>query len=472
MSRYLTLFIVLFLLVSPVKAQQNSDADYQRPLKDVLNDIEQRFDVSFRYPDSLVDGKMLKYADWRIRPEFESTMENVLAPFDLVFKPDGKKGHYKIKSYEYYRRSVEDGKQFLAYLKTLYHNKEGWEARKDSLKPCFLKALGLEKLPEWSESGIYYSNKRRYKDYEVVNVALETLHGVYVCGSLYQPRRMKGKVPVIVSPNGHFSEGRYNKDMQARYAMLARMGAIVMSYDLFAWGESELQFARSNHHKSLAQTMQIMNGERVLDFLLSQKHADPDRVGITGGSGGGSQTMLLSAIDGRIDVSVPVVMLSSYFYGGCPCESGKPVHLCGGGTNNVEIASMMAPKPLLVVSDGGDWSAHVPEVEFPFLEYVYGFYYKAQNLENAHIPNEGHSYGKSKRYPMYAFMAKHLGLKSFAREDGSWDESGCMVEDKDQLYVFDNDPAKLPENAIRSFKELEKLFSEMKKSAQRSFPIE
>jgi hypothetical protein len=125
-----------------------------------------------------------------------------------------------------------------------------------------------------------------------------------------------------------------------------------------------------------------------------------------------------------------------------------------------------------VVSDGGDWSAHVPEVEFPFLEYVYGFYNKTENVENVHIPNEGHSYGKSKRYPMYAFMAEHLGLECFAREDGSWDETGCVVEDKDQLYVFDNDPARLPGNAIRSFKALEKLFSEMKHNAQRSFPIE
>ncbi|MGQ1948233.1 alpha/beta hydrolase family protein [Geofilum sp. OHC36d9] len=461
MSRYVSFFVVSFFFVAAATAQQNSDFGYSRPLKDVLIDIEQRFDVSFRYPDSLVEGRILEYADWRIRPGFEPTMVNVLAPFDLIFKPDSKEGYYKIKPYEYHRRSVEEGKQFLAYLKTLYHNKEEWELRRDSLKRCFLTALKLEKLPDWSASGIYYSNRRRYKDYEIVNVALETLPGVYVCGSLYQPKKMTGKVPVIISPNGHFSEGRYNKDMQIRYAMLARMGAIVMSYDMFAWGESELQFNHSNHHKSLAQTIQIMNGERVLDFLLSQNHADTNRVGITGGSGGGSQTMLLSAIDDRIDVSVPVVMLSSYFYGGCPCESGQPVHLCGGGTNNVEMASMMAPKPLLVISDGGDWTAHVPEVEFPFLQYVYSFYSKTQNVENVHIPNEGHSYGKSKRYPMYAFMAKWLGLKSIVSIDGTWDESGCVVEDASQMYVFDNDSAKLPENAIMSFKALEELVKKL-----------
>jgi hypothetical protein len=100
----------------------------------------------------------------------------------------------------------------------------------------------------------------------------------------------------------------------------------------------------------------MLNGMRILDWLLTLKDADPTRVGITGASGGGSQTMLLTAIDDRIKVSVPVAMMSSYHSGGCPCESGMGVHLCGEGTNNVEIASMAAPRAQMIISDGKDWT--------------------------------------------------------------------------------------------------------------------
>lgn len=239
---------------------------------------------------------------------------------------------------------------------------------------------------------------RRVMDgYTVENVALETLPGLFVTGSLYRPVRAEEKLPVILSPNGHFDGGRYRADQQFRMATLARMGAIVFSYDLFGWGESQLQFSSEYHRTPLAMIVQILNGMRILDYLIGLEEADPVRVGITGGSGGGSQTMLLTALDDRIDVTVPVVMLSSYFNGGCPCEIGWPVHVCGGGTNNVEIASMAAPRPQLVISDGNDWTAHAPEVALPYLERIYGYYDRESLIKNVHLPEEGHDYGFSKR---------------------------------------------------------------------------
>ena len=96
-------------------------------------------------------------------------------------------------------------------------------------------------------------------------------------------------------------------------------------------------------------TIQVLNSTRILDYLISLPEANAELVAITGASGGGSHTMLMTALDDRIKVSVPVVMLSCYFYGGCPCESGLPIHLCGKGTNNAEIAAMAAPRPQMVV---------------------------------------------------------------------------------------------------------------------------
>jgi hypothetical protein len=274
---------------------------------------------------------------------------------------------------------------------------------------------------------------------------------------------MKGKVPVILSPDGHFTNGRFRADAQYRCATLARMGAIVFSYDLFAWGESLFQFAAEDHRRSLAMTIQALNSMRILDYLCSLKEADTSRVGMTGGSGGGSQTMLITALDERIKVSAPVVMLSCYFSGGCPCESGMPIHLCEGSTNNAELAAMAAPRPQLIVSDGKDWTDHVPEIEFPYLQKIYGYYGKESSVQNVHIPEEGHDYGLSKRIALYEFMARQLKLNIDAVKDssGKIDESKCTIEEEGAMYVFGKDGKRLPAHALKSFTGLEQLFITM-----------
>lgn len=269
-------------------------------------------------------------------------------------------------------------------------------------------------------------------------------------------------MPIVLNPDGHFGDGRYRADCQYRCAMQAKMGAVAFSYDLFAWGESLLQFKSEDHRRSLAQTIQALNSIRALDYLLSLKGVDTSRVAITGGSGGGSQTMLITAIDDRIKVSVPAVMLSSYHSGGCPCESGMGTHLCGNGTNNVEVASMAAPRPQLIISDGKDWTQHVPQQEFPFLQKIYSYYGKTDMVKNVHFTEEGHDYGISKRHALYDFLVQHLGLNGNAvkNKEGKFDESGVTIEQFPAMYVFGEKGENLPTNAIKSFEQLEKVFTE------------
>jgi len=447
---FLLIFIALsiFIVSDTICAQslQTSDNAYVRPLVDVLKDIEHCFGIQIKYDAQLIDGKMLKYADWRIKPwSAEESLNAVLAPFDYKFVMDN--GKYKIKEFEYPRTTPEEGAKFLSYLETLYSNREQWEKRKAEILPCLPAALGLSPLPPKPASAVILTSKRKYDGYTVENFAIETMPGIYVCGSIYKPLKIKGKHPVMLNPNGHFAQGRYGADQQTRCAMQARMGIISAAWDLFAWGESLLQFDASQHRTSFANTIQTLNAIRILDYLLSLKEADPTRVGITGGSGGGSMTMMLAAIDDRITLSIPTVMLSSYFSGGCPCESGMPAHLCGNRTNNVEIASLFAPKPQLILSDGKDWTADVPTLEFPFMQKIYGFYDAGNMLENSHFADEGHDYGISKRQASYSFIAKHFGLK--APDNGAFDESKVTVEPEKLMLVFGEHGEKLPANAKR-----------------------
>jgi hypothetical protein len=466
MIQYLksVLLTAILLGCSMTYAQTNtSDNEYKKPLKQVLTEIQDRFKIKVKYSEDMVKDRWVPYADWRYKPTAAKTLAAVLAPLDMKVNEEGP-NTFKLKYYEYSRITPEEGREKLAYLASKYNDKASWEARKAELRPCMLQALQLSPMPAKPKSKPIITNKRVMDGYTVENIAIETLPGVYVSGSLYKPAKIKGKIPVVLCPDGHFGDGRYRADGQYRYAMLARMGAMAISYDLFAWGESLLQFKGEDHRRSLAMTVQALNSMRILDYLLSLKETDPNRVAITGASGGGSQTMLITALDDRIKLSVPVVMLSSYFSGGCPCESGMPVHLCGGGTNNDELAAMAAPHPQLVISDGGDWSANVPDTDLPYLKNIYSYYGQPKMVENAHFPKEGHDYGKSKRLAMYEFVARHfnLNINAVKGTDGKIDESKVTIEKYPAMYVFGSKGENLPAGAVHSFEKLEQMFKPTK----------
>lgn len=323
-----------------------------------------------------------------------------------------------------------------------------WQQRAEKIRNRILKGMQLESLPAKPASSPIIHSKRIMDGYTVEKVAFESLPGFYVTGNLYRPLTPQQSYAGILCPHGHWSnpDGRFHEQMQIRCAMLARMGGVVFAWDMIGYGDSK----QCDHKISKAVKLQTINSIRSLDFLLSLPGVDPNRIAVTGASGGGTQTFLLTALDSRIKVSVPCVMVSAHFFGGCVCESGMPIHKKGDfQTNNVEIAALAAPRPMLLISDGDDWTRNNPNVEYPFMKKIYQLYKRGKNVALAHFPDEEHDYGPSKRKPMYHFMEKHLGLnlKAVVNSKGEIDETVVTVLDPQELAVF-NDLHPLPENAV------------------------
>ena len=435
--RIIRIILITFCVFSLNASAQTYETQYRRPVSDVMKDVAQRFGVKFKF-DKNVDtvGVKLTYADFRIRPySLEMTLDNICKHFDWNWwKQSG--NLYKIKLYEYPRRHEDEGRMMLDYLSSLYNNKVEWELRRDSLRREVRQRLEIDAFLDSCVLGKPLLSKiRKHDGYTTQNICIELTPGQHLFGTIYAPYGLNKKEKIknkkhalIVCPDGHWPM-RYRKDEQQRLGTLARMGAVCVDFDLYGWGESEKEVGAEAHHTSRAHVYQAACGYVLLDYMLkSRKDIDPERVGVMGGSGGGTHTVLLSLLDERVTASAPVVHLASHFDGGCPCESGKPVQLAGGGTCEPELAAIMAPKPMLVVSDGGDWTSSVPTLEFPFLQRIYGFYDAKDKVRNVHLPNERHDFNENKRQAVYDFFIDVFGL-----DRQMLDESKITIEPDEML---------------------------------------
>lgn len=341
----------------------------------------------------------------------------------------------------------EEGNLMMKKFASLWSDKESWETRADMIRDGIIDGMRLKEMPneDIPFNPIIHSTKEM-EGYVVENIAIVSFPGFYITGNLYRPAEYDGRIPAILCPHGHFPDARFTKGLQTRAAVLARMGAIVFTYDMIGFGES----TQVEHRIPKTMLLQTWNSRRVLEYLISRDDVDADRIGITGASGGGTQTFLLTAIDDRIAASVPVVMVSAHFFGGCVGESGMPIHKSTSHqTNNVEIAALCAPRPMMVISDGADWTRNNPRVEVPYLKRVYALYDAEHKLEPVHLPNEKHDYGYNKRAPMYIFFAHHLDLSTgnVPFQIGGVDESFVEVLPREALTVF-NENHPRPDDAL------------------------
>jgi hypothetical protein len=301
-------------------------------------------------------------------------------------------------------RTNQEGADFQAPATAL-----AWHDRAHHLREQLLVTLGLWPMFPRAPLNPTINGKLDRGDYTIEKVVLETFPGFTLSGNLYRPRTASGKIPGILCPHGHWSDGRVNPEVQQRCIRWAKLGCVVFLYDMVGYNDSK-PFTHAFLNDRLRRwglslpTLQTWNSIRVLDWLTALPDVDPERIGCTGESGGGTQTFLLTAIDDRVKVSAPVVMVSETFQGGCVCENAAGLR---HGTDNVEFAALCAPRPLILVGATGDWTSNTMTRSFPAIRGVYSLVGSTGNV-SAQIFDFPHNYNQTSRNAVYAEMGRWL----------------------------------------------------------------
>jgi dienelactone hydrolase len=288
-------------------------------------------------------------------------------------------------------------------------SRQEWERRRAELREQILVATGLWPMLPNEELQPRVHGRLERDGYTIEKVVLRTLPGFSLHGNLYRPTGVKGRRPGVLCPHGHWERGRFQDVVQARGAGLARLGCVAFHYDMIGYADSKPfgHTLRDSQMDRLGMSMvglQLWNSLRALDFLLSLPDVDPERIGCTGASGGGTQTFLLAAVDDRVKVSAPVGMVSTGFQGGCECENVPSLRI---DTDNVEIAALTAPRPQILVGATGDWTKEIVEKGFPEIRATYQLLDAADRVHAVRF-DAGHNYNQQSREAVYGWFARWL----------------------------------------------------------------
>ncbi len=332
-------------------------------------------------------------------------------------------------------------------------NVADWHVRAEQLRRRVLVATGLWPLPEKTPLDAVIHGKVSRPGFTVERVYFQSLPGHFVTGLLFRPDKPSDSPrPGVLSPHGHGGRMQRHSDAEikrqlanggehfegsgrmpklARCAQLARMGCVTFIFDMLGYADS-IQISREVAHRhkdpraeenqsddgwvfysidadlrlQSIMGLQTWNAIRALDFLASLPDVDPQRLAVTGGSGGGTQSILLGAIDDRIKVSFPNGMVSTSMQGGCYCENCNYLRV---GTGNVELAALFAPRPQAMTA-ADDWTRDMMKDGYPELRWLYAMLGNEEDVYCRPMLHFKHNYNYVTRATMYQWMNRHLDL--------------------------------------------------------------
>lgn len=303
------------------------------------------------------------------------------------------------------------------YKMPVFATREAWLERAAFLRKQILASAGLLPMPEKRPLNAQVFDKLERDGYTVEKVLLETLPGFYLGGNLYRPRGREGPFPGVVSPHGHWHYGRLENtalvSVPGRAISFARQGYVVFTYDMVGQNDTNqvphdwLDARQDLWNIGSSMGIHLWNSIRATDFLTSLPDVDPNRIAATGASGGGTQTFFLMAVDERIKVAAPVNMISATSQGG-GCQAAANLRAGWTDFSNMVVGALMAPRPLILVSNSGDWTVETPKEVFPAIQGIYRLLGVENDVTNVHFPQFIHNYNKESREAVYRFFNAHI----------------------------------------------------------------
>ncbi|HEX8986047.1 MAG TPA: prolyl oligopeptidase family serine peptidase [Bryobacteraceae bacterium] len=339
-------------------------------------------------------------------------------------------------------------------LAAIPHARTGGEA--DQARPWLRRrleqSLGFRQLPWPPDLKPQLTGIVKRPGYRIEKIVYQTLPGVQVPAHVYMPEPLSGRAPAILFYNGHWwAPGKAKEDFQAFCINMARLGFVVLSFDAFGQGERGVSNRDHRRTESLLtgisqQGFAEYETQCALSYLLARPEVDPDRIGMTGASGGGYNTWITAAMDDRIKVVVPVVGTSEFYEQLSACRpldwynANEHCHFVAGlirYANNHELLAMAAPRPLLIIAADHDESFPVTGVRgvAEYGQALYRSYGAGEKFSYFEDSSEGHGYQQKKREAAYGWFLRWLQNRGDGKPYAE-PPTGTLPPDSSELRCF------------------------------------
>ena len=338
------------------------------------------------------------------------------------------------------------------------HSLTDWQKRQEWLRTTLKDVVGP--FPQKTPLNAKIIRTIDKDDFKVEHIVYESQPGFYVTSSMFIPDGLKGKTPVVIYCSGHSDNGY--RAYQTQILNLVKKGFIVFAFDPVDQGErleyfdpqtnqpkaggSDLWHSYSGAQALITGSSQIMymmwDGIRAVDYVLTRSEVDPARIGITGRSGGGTQSAWIAALDERIYAAAPESYITNFrglFWGPGPQDAEQePINGIIRGIDLADLLLIRAPKPALIIATTGDYFGiqGFRESAKEALR-IYKAYDKEADFEMAEDILPRHGATQKNREAMYAFFQKFLKNPGISNEENisPLSEEEMQVTKTGQVYT-------------------------------------
>lgn len=302
-----------------------------------------------------------------------------------------------------------------------------WQREADRLRQRVLNEVVFRGVPAaWREGKpdvVWHDAIETEQGYRIRKLRFEALPDLWIPALLYEPHDLKGKVPAVLNVNGHTADGKSTEYKQLRCINLAKRGMLALNLEWIGMGQLRTDGFKHNHLARLdlcgrsGLSVFYLAMSRGLDVLLDHPQADLKRAAVTGLSGGGWQTIMLSSLDTRVKLAVPVAGHSAISqrleHAGSIGDLEQIPNDLAHIADYAHLTALMAPRPMLMIYNTKDNCCFVADTVKPnTFDPIVPFYKQAgasSSLEYYANSDPGtHNYDQDNREQLYRFLNQHF----------------------------------------------------------------